>query len=216
MWLFVGLILAAGIPIAHGLLTYKKLIAATVNNGDDGNTEKFTLLHREATSLITSLDQFLPSRVLENKKQRLERLRAEIDTERSTLANIEDTLKSAQEEILQREARQQELKITKKEDINKIDEINAQFETIDDEYSKLNQSLRDSIADIEALISQLEGNEEVQQIFIELSKSLQASQAMLEELKDEYHAIKSRIDKLREQQASLEEEYAKLVEKQLG
>jgi chromosome segregation ATPase len=213
-------ILVGSIPGSLALAGTAFYIHRSVGNSksEKQNALVDTLKQKEATimQLLKEPNSIVSVGEISFVEKKIAEVQQALDKERETLAKIESTLGEAQREVELKETEQQELKISKESDGQRLETLRAQAKEIESESLMLEQNLQDSLKDLARMIEELEENSQLRLTLEELSRNVESAANLLRKLHVEYKNVTQRLDLICHQQSDLEEEYTRLVEEQLN
>lgn len=177
---------------------------------------KISALDGELESLSINSNDFASKGQVDFIDNQIADIKAAIEAERSLVVEIEDGLKRVQGEVEQKESHQQAMKSSNDDDDTRVQRIIADYQPLTEEAISLEQSLAQSLKDLDSIRSAHKLNPEQNSILQLLSDSFEAAGGRIRDLLTEYETIHRRVSSLQTQKEELEEEYTRLVERQLG
>ena len=141
---------------------------------------------------------------------------ADLEKEKEDLKQIETRLDESQKKVEAKESAQQEIKTSREEDDNRLQELMERYGEISQQAMSLEQQLAVSLETLDGLMKEVELTPKQQGVFEELVNALTAAGGRLRDLLTESAAVNERLEQLKQQHKDLEEEYTRLVEQQLG
>ena len=170
----------------------------------------------EIKALLHYANAFASKGQFDTVVRMLEQLKADLQSEKHALQEIESKLTKAQNDVEGKEGQQQSLKTAREEDELRLEELMSTFSTVSDESRQLERRLADSLKELDRMLEELELTADQRDVLDELSKALSTAGGLLRDLITEHAALHERLEQLRQQHRDLEDEYTKLVEQQLG
>jgi len=153
---------------------------------------------------------------MDTLNNQLEQFRTEIVGEAQKLKAVETRLDTAQRNIEQREASQQEIKSAKDNEESLLDDLKSKYDEYSTEAISLEQSLAQSLKNLDKMMNEIELTPDQRTSLDGLSEAMTTSGGRLRDLLSEYQVVTDRLQMLQQQHIDLENEYTKLVEQQLG
>ncbi len=218
MEIFIGLLfgLLSGGAIFGALFLIKGHLAAGVGNKKATLKSEIGNIDQALGDLGKQADKLVSKAQLESARKIREDAAKELEQTKQTLSEAEKKLEDAQKNVVVKESRQQELKVSKGDEEAKIAEMTSMHATLGSESLGLEQELADSIKQLDSLQGEVELTEKQKAAFDKLSEVLASSAERMRELVTEYDTTYQKVQELMEQYNSLEEEYTRLVEQQLS
>lgn len=217
--MLVGIIIAAilsGGCLAGVFLFFRKSMGGAVGSERQDTITAIENTTSQLNEIIQFSDSYASKGQLESVVNQLEEVKVAVETQKSTLKEIERKLDTAQKQVEEKETHQQDLKTVKEEDEKKLQELLEQYEATSSESISLEQKLALSLKNLDTMMGEIGGNPEHKAILEELSNALTNSGSRLRDLITEYEVVHERLESLQVQFKDLEEEYTRLVEQQLG
>ena len=204
-----GMIIAA-------FLVLSRRIKASSGSATAGLLQQVTDLSTQGEELSSYRNSYVPAHLLNSLSNQLEQLRTELVGEEQKLKSVEGRLDSAQRNVEQREATQQEIKSAKDNEESLLEDLKAKYNEYSTEAISLEQRLAQSLKNLDKMMSEIELTQDQRASLEALSESLTTSGGRLRDLLSEYQVVSDRLSMLQQQHIDLENEYTKLVEQQLG
>ena len=159
---------------------------------------------------MASLDDYL------HGESRISELREELAAERQKLEKLDKQVEKMQTSVEAEEAAHNALKKGKDEAVALAADVRTNKERLGTEVHKLEEDLETSLAELNALSSEVGLTVEQQQALDKIGQTLDQSRKQLRSLSDTYNQASTRFTNLEAQFVELEKEYTKLVEKELS
>jgi chromosome segregation ATPase len=185
-------------------------------------TQRDLLLKRIAENeahirtLLAKKEGFRSQGQMEAMQGELAQLKKTLTQEQETLTKLQATLEKAQHDIEEKELKQQNLKMSREADEEKLDELLSVYEEISTESISLEQRLAQSMKNLESILDEVSLTEAQREQFDNLNEAMNIAGNNLRALIMEYEGVNERLKALKTQHHDLEGEYTKLVEEQLG
>lgn len=213
--LIISIILSASIII--GVYFYIKFTLAKAQAGSTGElTSKIQLLDKQLNILPGYIDSYGSKLQFEKLSTNKNEQAQSLEKSKKELEEFENKLSQAQTTIEQKENEQQDLKLSKDGDEDKLQELIGNFSSLSQESEELEQKLAQSMENIDNITNELELNEEQAELLGKVSGALTSAASLMRDLIGEQQAMQDRLSMLSSQHDDLEEEYTRLVEQQLG
>jgi chromosome segregation ATPase len=212
--LVTALITSGLIFAAYVLFKRRTVGSAGAESGDIG--DKISAVMKNIDGLLRQGESLVSPKQIENVDQQILTEKANLLAEQEKLKEVDAKLTTAQKMVEDKEAQQQELKSSKVEDENKLQELLTNYETLTNESVALEQQLADSLKTLDSISKDTAISPQLKILCDELNNSITNSSSRLRELLSEYQVVNERLQVLMSQHRDLEEEYTKLVEQQLG
>lgn len=213
--LIIALVLSP--VIIFGTLVFLKMQLKKSMSGSTSELRKqMELSNRKLQVLLGAIDSYGSSKQYEKIKNQREVSQVELEKFKKELVESEQKLIKAQKDIEDKENQQQNLKLNKDVDENKLHELLAGFADMTSESEALEKKIAQSMDNLDNLKSELQLTEEQSQALDKLSDALSTAGALLRDLITEQQGVQERLDMLNAQHDDLEDEYTRLVEQQLG
>lgn len=218
MYLTIALVLSlVSVAILAGLLfVMRRRVSGTLGREMELISQEAGTLGGEIDQLLQRSDKFAPKGQLDWLKEQLDTIGMEVENQRRVLKEFETKLEGAQGQIEAKETAQQELKTSRREDEERLNQLLASFKDISQESIALEQRLAASLKNLDGLMAGMTLTPDQRAVLTELQNVMVSAGGRLRELITEYEAVKNRLEILRQQHKDLEEEYTRLVEQQLG
>ena len=218
MYFTVALALGiVSVAVLAGLLFFlKRQVSGSLGREMELISQEAGSIGNEIDTLLESSGRFAPKGQLEWLKEQLDSIGMEVENQRRVLKEFEAKLEGAQSQIEAKETSQQELKTSRREDEERLNQLLASFKDISHESITLEQRLAASLKNLDGLMAGMTLTPDQRATLMELQNVMVSSGGRLRELITEYEAVKNRLEVLRQQHKDLEEEYTRLVEQQLG
>ena len=212
----IGLVLSAVI-FGAGFVWLKR---RTSGNSDSGEQERLLkeVAEHESTlaKLVSHKETLFAAAALEDLKGKISSIVEQAEKERGQLKEIEAKLETAQKAVEVKEQEQQETKAAKEEDINKLQEILANYDAIESAAVELEQKLAASLKSLDSIMTEVALSAPQKEMLQGLSNAVTEAGARLRDLILESQTVNERLNGLQMQHQELEAEYTRLVEQQLG
>lgn len=202
--------------IFGSMLFFRRLSVSSGGRESETYKKQIEDATRQVRELLASANNFVSRGQVDALSRQIQLLKTDLATEGRLLKEIEQKLETAQSNVEEREAGQQNVKTSRQEDEARLQELLTSYADIYAESISLEQSLAASLKSLDAIISELKLTDVQKEIFVELNNILTEAGARVRDLMMEYETTKQRLEMLRTQHTDLENEYAKLVEQQLG
>ena len=218
MYFTVALVLGiVSVAILAGLLfLLKRRVSGSLGREMELISQEAGTIGTEIDRLLDRSSNFAPKGQLDWLKEQLDSIGMEVENQRRILKEFETKLEGAQGQIEAKETSQQELKTSRREDEERLNQLLASFKDISQESIALEQRLAASLKNLDGLMVGMTLTPDQRATLMELQNVMVSSGGRLRELITEYEAVKNRLEVLRQQHKDLEEEYTRLVEQQLG
>lgn len=167
-------------------------------------------------NLLKSKDSFVGKGQFESIQGVFDKAKSELEAETARLKEIEQKLDAAQKAVETKEAQQQEVKAAKEDDLNKLQELLVNYESISSESIELEQKLAASLKNLDSILGEVQLTANQKAMLTQLQESVTSAGSRLRDLLTEYQTVNERLQMLSQQHSDLEEEYTRLVEQQLG
>lgn len=167
-------------------------------------------------TLLEKKEEFRSQGQMEAMQGELAQLQKTLTQEQQALAKLQETLEKAQHDIEEKELKQQNLKMSREADEEKLDELLSVYEEISTESISLEQRLAQSMKNLESILDEVSLTEAQREQLDNLNEAMNIAGNNLRALIMEYEGVNERLKALKTQHHDLEGEYTKLVEEQLG
>jgi len=212
----IVLALASAAVIFAVLTILVRKIRTSSNAATTGIAEQVNQVSQQSEELSSYCDSYAPAHLMDTLNNQLEQFRTEIVGEAQKLKAVETRLDTAQRNIEQREASQQEIKSAKDNEESLLDDLKSKYDEYSTEAISLEQSLAQSLKNLDKMMNEIELTPDQRTSLDGLSEAMTTSGGRLRDLLSEYQVVTDRLQMLQQQHIDLENEYTKLVEQQLG
>lgn len=213
--LIIAIILSALIIV--GVYAYIKIM---IRKAMSGSTNEITSQIEDLDKKLAILPKYVNSYGSKKQLESIITVKAKeaesLEKSKKELEEFEAKLNKAQVDIEQKENEQQDLKLNKGGDEDKLQELIANFTDLSSKSEDLESQLAQSMDNIDNMSAELKLSEEQEELMKKLSNALTSAGGLMRDLIGEQQAMQDRLSMLDGQHEDLEEEYTRLVEQQLG
>jgi chromosome segregation ATPase len=213
--LIIAIILSALIIV--GVYAYIKIM---IKKAMSGSTNEITSQIKDLDKKLAILPKYVNSYGSKKQLESIITVKAKeaesLEKSKKELEQFEAKLNKAQVDIEQKENEQQDLKLNKGGDEDKLQELIANFTDLSSKSEDLESRLAQSMDNIDNMSAELKLSEEQEELMKKLSNALTSAGGLMRDLIGEQQAMQDRLSMLDGQHEDLEEEYTRLVEQQLG
>jgi chromosome segregation ATPase len=178
--------------------------------------QEITSLNKKLAVLQTAVNSYGSKEQFEQISSQKESAQADLAKYKNELIEAEKKLQKAQKDIELKENEQQDLKLNKTVDENKLQELMASFADMSSESEALEKKIAQSMDNLDNLKTELKLTQEQAEMLERLANALSTAGSLLRDLIGEQQGVSERLNMLESQHNDLEEEYTRLVEQQLG
>jgi chromosome segregation ATPase len=203
--------------IVFGALFFFKFQLKKSMSGSTGELQQeITSLNKKLAVLQTAVNSYGSKEQFEQISSQKESAQADLAKYKNELIEAEKKLQKAQKDIELKENEQQDLKLNKTVDENKLQELMASFADMSSESEALEKKIAQSMDNLDNLKTELKLTQEQAEMLERLANALSTAGSLLRDLIGEQQGVSERLNMLESQHNDLEEEYTRLVEQQLG
>ncbi len=213
--ILVSIVLALGC-VAAAVLFNRKLSRGASDEAIANLRAESEELEGHMIGLLSELNQFASKGQIQTLIGQTQKFMQALQEQREKLQETEARLARAQQEVINRELSQQEIKTARQEDEKRLVEVMTNYQDFSSQSVTLEHKLAQTLRTLDSMIAEHPMDSDQRALFQELSNALTAASAQLRDVIVDYQAVHERLGALRSQYADLEKEYIKLVDLQLG
>jgi len=216
IYFVLGLLISAVI-LGGGFIWLKKQSnSATAGTNPEALLSEVRVSDKTLADLVARKEPVFSNAGFEDLQAKVATMLDQAAKERDRLKEIESKLETSQKAVEAKEQDQQETKAAKDEDITKVQEILANYDTIESAAIELEQKLATSLKSLDSILTEVALSAPQKEGLRSLSDSVTEAGARLRDLLSEAQTVNERLNGLQMQHQELESEYTRLVEQQLG
>ncbi len=173
-------------------------------------------LEAQMIGLLSDINHVASKGQIQTLITQTDRFIAALKEQKDNLQETEIRLTKVQQNVIQRELSQQEIKTARQEDEKVLLEVMTNYQDFSTQSIALEHKLAQTLRTLDAMIAENPMNPDQRAVFQELTNALTTASAQLRDVIVDYQSVHERLAALRSQYADLENEYTKLVDLQLG
>ncbi len=173
-------------------------------------------LEAQMIGLLSNINQVASKGQIQTLTTQTERFIAALKEQKDNLQETEIRLTKAQQNVIQRELSQQEIKTARQEDEKVLLEVMTNYQDFSTQSVALEHKLAQTLRTLDAMVAENPMSPDQRAVFQELTNALTTASAQLRDVIVDYQSVHERLSAMRSQYTDLENEYTKLVDLQLG
>ena len=209
------LLIAIGLPLA-AYLAGKRAGALASDTESAALRDEAQTLETQLIEVMSEQRKFASKGQIQSLISQAKTFTSSTQDQKAILSSLVERLDKARENVQQREAEQQEIRVMKEEDEKIIVQLTSNYAQFSNESVTLEHTLAESLKTLDAMSSEIKMTPDQQAVIQELSNALTSASAQLRDVIVDYQNAHERLESLRLQHRDLENEYTKLVEQQLA
>lgn len=209
-------ILLTGLSLVGAIMLSKRLSKGASDEAIADLRAESENLENQMISLLSDINRFASKGQIQTLTAQTEKFVKALQEQRDKLHETEARLAKAQQEVINRELSQQEIKTARQEDEKKLVEVMANYQDFSSQSVALEHKLAQTLRNLDSMIAENPMSADQRALFQELSNALTNASAQLRDVIVDYQSVYERLEALRSQYSDLEKEYTKLVDLQLG
>ena len=212
----VASIILAALALFAAFTLSKRLAGRATDESIANLRSESDELEAQMIGLLSNINQVASKGQIQTLTTQTERFIAALKEQKDNLQETEIRLTKAQQNVIQRELSQQEIKTARQEDEKVLLEVMTNYQDFSTQSVALEHKLAQTLRTLDAMVAENPMSPDQRAVFQELTNALTTASAQLRDVIVDYQSVHERLSAMRSQYTDLENEYTKLVDLQLG